>query len=115
VTDSLDPAFVWALVATLGLGTFTLRLSFIGLYAWFGEFPPRVARVLAFVPAAVLAALVGPAVLPLDALLAGVILTPRVVAALLATVVAWRTGSFTATIVVGMVALWTLEALPGLP
>jgi branched-subunit amino acid transport protein len=113
MTDALDPAFVWTLVAALGVGTFALRLSFIQLYAWLGEFPPRVARVLAFVPVAVLAALVGPAVLPLDALLAGALLTPRLLAALVATVVVWRTGSFTATIVVGMAVLWGAEAALG--
>ena len=108
-----DPGRVWALVAVLGVGTFLLRLSFIQLYAWLDGFPPAVERALGLLPAAILAALVLPALIPLDSLLAGALVGPRLLAGSVAAVVAWRTGSFTATLVVGMGVLWGLQFGPG--
>jgi branched-subunit amino acid transport protein len=104
-----DPGLVWTLVAVLGVGTFLLRLSFIQLYAWLDEFPPEVERALGYIPAAILAALVLPAVVSVEAVLAGTLLTPRLLAATVAALVAWRTGSFTATILVGMGVLWAVQ------
>lgn len=111
--SGLPPAFVWPLVAVLGVGTFALRLSFIQLHAWFDEFPPAVERALAFVPAAVLAALVFPELFVLDGSVVGVFVDARVVAGGLAAVVAWRTGSMMATIGVGMGVLWTAGLVVG--
>lgn len=99
----VDP--VWAIVAVLALGTFALRLSFIELYARLGDPSPAVERWLGLVPAAVLAALVTPALVSLD----GSLVTARSVAGAVAAVVAWRTGSMTATIAVGMAVLWGLQ------
>lgn len=104
----LDPGFAWALVGVLGVGTFLLRLSFIQLYAWLDEFPPWFGRALAFVPPAILAALVFPALFSLDGSLVGGLVNARSVAAGVATYVAWRTGSMMATIAAGMAVLWTL-------
>lgn len=115
MTDTaLDPGVAWSLVAILGIGTFLLRLSFIQLYAWLDGFPPEVERALGFIPAAILAALVLPALVSVDAVLAGAFLTPRLLAGGVAALVAWRTGSFTTTIVVGMGVLWGLQFGVGL-
>ena len=104
-----SPTVVWLIVVLLGVGTFTLRLSFIALRDRMDAFPPRVERALSFVPAAVLAALVSPDVVSLG----GPVVTPRLLAGVTAAVVAWRTGSTLATIGVGMGVLWLVRVLLG--
>jgi len=103
---------VWTVVALLALGTYALRLSFIQLYGTVEAFPPWVERALAYVPAAVMAALVFPALFALDGTVAGLV-NARVLAGGLAAVVAWRTRSMLLTIVVGMGVLWLVTALSG--
>lgn len=105
----LDANLGWTLIAVLGVGTFALRLSFIQLYAWLDEFPPRVQRALKFIPVAILSALIFPALISLDALASGAFVNGRLLAGVVAAVVAWRTNSFTATIVVGMGVLWGFQ------
>jgi branched-subunit amino acid transport protein len=101
----------WLIVLAAGLGTLLFRLSFILTFGWFDEVPPRLRFVLRFVPAAVLSALVAPAILAPDGALVASPLEPRVIAGAVAAVVAWRSGNVLATIVAGMVALWTATAL----
>jgi branched-subunit amino acid transport protein len=103
---------LWLVVLVAGVGTFALRYSFLAVFERTGSVPPGLRRALRYVPAAVLAALVAPAlVLGGDA--AGVAgLTPlRVVAGLLAALVAWYTESVLWTIVSGMVALVVLQTV----
>lgn len=109
----LQPWFVWLLVAVLGAGVYALRLSFIHLHGVVEGFPPRVERALTFIPAAILAALVTPALFPLDGSLAGIVLDARPLAGALALTTAWRTGSMIATIGVGMGVLWAVTFLIG--
>lgn len=113
-TEYTDTA-IWLIIFLAGLGTLALRLSFILLFGRVEEVPPTVAGVLRFVPAAVLAALVAPA---LVALTVGTDGSPTVayegsklVAGGVAGAVAWRTESVLATIVVGMVTLWTVQVV----
>ena len=112
VAPALDDGLVWTLVVLLGLGTFALRLSFIQLRGRVDEFPPAIERSLAYVPAAVLAALIFPALFVLDGTVGGVV-NARVLAAGVAAVVAWRTESMLATIVVGMAVLWVTTFVIG--
>lgn len=109
----LRPWFVWILVAMLGAGVYALRLSFIHLHGVIEGFPPQVERALTFIPAAILAALVTPALFPLDGSLAGIVFNARALAGALALATAWRTGSMIATIAVGMGVLWTVTFLLG--
>lgn len=104
-----SPALIWALVAMIGVGTWLIRLSFLALLGRVQRVPPAVGRVLRLIPAAVLAALVLPALThaPGEFDLA----TDRFVAGAIAGVVAWRTKNVLATIAVGMVALWLLQAI----
>ena len=102
---------LWVAVAGMALITFTLRSSFL-LAANRLTLPPLLRRSLAYVPPAVLAAIVAPALAqPSDAALGPVDL--RLVAGALAAVVAWRTRSIVATFAVGMAALWGLAWLLG--
>lgn len=106
-----DDALVWALVAVVGTGTLAFRLSFLLLFERLDTIPPRVERVLSFVPPAVFAAIALPAVLPLEAVLS---LSPdpgRFLAAVAAAVVAHRTENLVATIAVGMAVLVVVQAV----
>lgn len=110
---SVDATALWIVIVAAGIGTYGLRVSFIALFGRLDEVPPRLTGVLRFVPAALLAALVAPALVSLTGPPApGLVFAPReVVAGATAAVVAWRTENALATIGVGMVALWTLQAL----
>jgi len=102
----------WPVVLAIGVGTFLIRFSFLFLFERLGDVPDRLERALRFVPAAVLSALVVPAVVALSLDPAGLAFEPaKVVAAAVAAVVAWRTESVLATIAVGMATLWTLQAV----
>lgn len=100
---------LWLTMIAIGLATFTIRLSFISLFGAM-EIPDLVRRALRFVPPAVLTAIIIPELL----MPTGTInLSPgndRLVAGLLAAVVAWRTKNVVLTILVGMLILYLLQA-----
>lgn len=104
-----DPV-VWTAVVLAGVGTYAIRASFLFLFERLGGVPTRAETALGMVPAAVLSALVVPAILaPEEAVrLLG---NDRLVAAAIAAAVAWYTESILATIVVGLVALVALGFL----
>jgi branched-subunit amino acid transport protein len=100
----------WPAIVAIGVGTFAIRASFLYLYERI-DLPERVEDALELVPAAVLAALVAPAVLAPEG--TTVILgNDRLLAAGVAAVVAWRTGNILATIIVGMAVLLGIQWLP---
>ena len=103
---------VWMVILVAGAFTYATRASFVVLQGD-REFPDRLRRALRYVPAAVLSAIVWPAVFApgqeLDLSPANL----RILAALVATAVAWRTRSIIATIATGMAALWVLQAAFG--
>jgi branched-subunit amino acid transport protein len=101
---------VWIATAIAGVLTFLIRFSFVGLLGRWE--PPRwVQRSLRFVPPAVLSAIVFPELLLREGHLAP--LNPRLLAGVLAALVAWRTRSAVAAIAVGMGALLLVQALGG--
>lgn len=102
---------VWPTIVAIGIGTFLFRFSFFFLFEHVSEMPESLERALRFVPPAVLAALVVPAVVIVDGSTAVSVGNERLIAAGLAAVVAWRTENIFATIVVGMVALIALQSL----
>lgn len=102
----------WLAIVAVGVGTFCLRASFLYLYERI-DLSPRAERALELVPAAVLAALVAPALLAPDGGIA-VVGNDRLLAGAAAVVVAWRTEDVLATIVVGMAVLLGLRWLPTL-
>jgi branched-subunit amino acid transport protein len=101
---------LWLLLLAMGLVTFAIRLSLIGGLGRL-DLPPLIRRALRFVPPAVLTAIVFPELfLPagtLDLSLAN----DRLLAGLLAALVAWRTRNVVLTVAAGMLALWLLQAL----
>lgn len=101
---------LWTVIVAVGALTYLSRLSFIALFAR-REMPPLVARALRFVPAAMLTAIVVPAVVLTGGAADPALAHEKLVAALVAALVAWRTHSPAATMVAGMVALWLLRWL----
>ena len=99
---------VWAIVVAVGVGTFCIRFSFIYLFEYLSEVPDGLERALRLVPAAVLSALVVPAVV-VDGSPALSLDNGRLLAAGAAAVVAWRTENILATIAVGMAVLLGLR------
>jgi branched-subunit amino acid transport protein len=109
----VHPWLVWLLVAALGAGVYAMRLSFIHLCDAIERIPPRLERALSLIPAAILAALVTPALFPLEGSATGAVFNLRALAGAIALATAWRTGSMSATIGVGMGVLWTGTVLLG--
>jgi branched-subunit amino acid transport protein len=107
-------AGVWAAIAIVGGCTYAIRFSFLYLFGRIDAVPPRLRRVLRYVPAAVLAALVVPSVVTIEATAAGTLFDERVLAGAVAAAVAWRTENVLATIAVGMGTLWALRFGPSL-
>lgn len=108
-TSYADPV-IWGVVLVIGVATFALRLSFIALFGYLDEIPEGLQRALRYVPPAVLAALVLPAVLTFQPG-SGDLAADRLIAGTLAGAVAWRTENVFATIGVGMGALWLVRFL----
>jgi branched-subunit amino acid transport protein len=96
----------WLIIGLIGLGTFALRLSFIELIDRFA-LPAVMRRGLRFVPPAVLAALVIPALVHGGAE-GGEFHNPRLLAGLMAGIVAWYTRSVVWTLCAGMGTIWVL-------
>lgn len=105
---NLSSGTIWLIILGMGAITFALRYSFIALSGRL-ELPPTLRRALRFVPAAVLSALVLPALVYSSGELFLSVANDRLVAGLTALVVAWRSKSILLTLLVGMVALWLLQ------
>lgn len=101
---------LWLAILGSGAVTFALRLSFIALLARI-EIPPLFGRALRFVPAAVLTAVVTPLLLYDNGSLEVSALNERLLAGLVAALIAWRTRSVLFTLGGGMATLWTLQAV----
>ena len=100
----------WLLIVGVGLVTFLARASFI-VFADPHKFPHAFRVALAFVPAAVLAAIVVPGLAMPGGVLDLTLANPRLLAGILAMAVATRMRNPLAIIATGMLALWALQAL----
>ncbi|MFW5735277.1 MAG: AzlD domain-containing protein [Oceanidesulfovibrio sp.] len=101
-----DAAF-WGVVLILALGTLLMRFSFFALFR--GTVSQRFMAMLRPIPAAVLAALVVPAILAPGGELSAIGEAwgnGKVVAGFAAAVVAWRTRHMFLTIAAGLIVLW---------
>ena len=99
---------LWLTVLGMGIVTYATRIALIAGWEQV-EIPPWLQRGLQYVPPAVLAAIIFPEVLrpggEFDLSLGNV----RLLAGLLAAVIAWRTRNVLLTIGGGMAALWLLQ------
>jgi len=99
---------IWLVMIIIGLLTFATRLSFIALLERI-NLPVSFQRALRFVPIAALSAIIAPELGYYNNVLALSPTNPRLLAGIVATVVAWRTKSVIWTIVAGMVVFWLLK------
>lgn len=103
-----DNLAIWLGIAGVTLSGWITRASFVVFGARL-KLPAVVEQALRFAPAAVLGAIVAPALLLKDGHADLGVHNYRLVAALLASLVMWRTKSMLATIAAGMVALTLLR------
>jgi branched-subunit amino acid transport protein len=107
MATSYGPAAILGVILVVGVITFAIRLSFIGLFGYLEDIPGPVERALRYVPAAVLAALVLPSLLVFQP--DGGLAVDKLLAGAVATGVAWRTENILATMAGGMAALWLVR------
>ncbi len=101
---------LWLMLLIIGLITYAIRLSCIGLLGQ-REMPALLLKALRFVPITVLPAIILPQLFLRNNTLVLSVQNPRWIAGILAGIVAWRTRNVLLTILVGMVALWVLQFL----
>ncbi len=101
---------LWLTMIAIGMATFAIRFSFIFLFGKI-EIPDTVRRALRFVPPAVLTAIIAPELLMPGEAFDLSLGNERLIAGLLAALVAWKTKNIILTILVGMLALYLLQAL----
>jgi branched-subunit amino acid transport protein len=105
----MTPLALWMTLICIGLLTYAIRLSFISLFGR-REIPTFLLSILRFVPVTVLSAIIFPALFLYGNRLDLSLSNTRLIAGILAAIVAWRTKNVLLTIVVGMVGLWLLQA-----
>jgi branched-subunit amino acid transport protein len=101
---------IWLVMIAIGVMTYATRLSFILLFGKM-DMPRNLRRALRFVPAAVLSAIIFPELLVREGALDLSLGNERLLAGILAFLVAWRTRNAMLTILTGMTALLLLQAL----
>jgi branched-subunit amino acid transport protein len=101
---------IWIILLIGGLITFGMRFSFIFLFGRF-HIPETVRRALHYVPPAVLSAIVFPELFLTDGALNLSFGNYRLLAGVIAMMVAWFTKNTLITIIVGMIALLLLRFL----
>ncbi len=98
----------WLIMIIVGILTFGIRLSFITIFdRW--ETPLILQRALRFVPIAVLTAIIVPELVMPDGTLNISFTNLRLLAGIVAMLVAWKTKNIVWTIVAGMWVLWALQ------
>ena len=102
----------WIVIAGAGVVTFLARASFI-VFADPHKFPHAFRVALAFVPAAVLAAIVVPGLAMPHGTIDLTFANPRLLAGVVALAVAAKVRNPLPALVAGMVILWGLQALSG--
>lgn len=101
---------IWLPIFISGLLTYSMRLSFIVFYSRI-NMPDMMQRALRFVPPAVFTAIFLPELVLSEGALDLTLGNGRLLAGMVAILVAWRTKNVILTIVVGMLTLWILQAL----
>ena len=99
----------WVAVVLAGIGTFAMRASFLVFAHRLADVPPGVQRLLRQIPPAALAAIVVPALVRPEGAID--LLQPRLLAGVVAGLVAWRTRNIALTLAVGIGIVMVIEAL----
>jgi branched-subunit amino acid transport protein len=99
---------IWLVMLLGGLTTFGMRFSLIYLFGRF-QVPETMQKALHYVPPAVLAAIIFPELLLYDGVMDLSLDNTRLLAGVVAIVVAWVSKNTLITIVAGMLALFLLQ------
>ena len=99
----------WVAVVLAGIGTFAMRASFLVFAHRLADVPPGVQRLLRQIPPAALAAIVVPALVRPEGAID--LLQPRLLAGVVAGLVAWRTRNIALTLAAGIGIVMVIEAL----
>jgi branched-subunit amino acid transport protein len=99
---------IWIIMILLGLLTFATRLSFITLLERI-KLPVAFQRALRFVPIAVLSAIIAPELGYSNNMLAISPTNPRLLAGIVAALVAYWTKNVVWTLLAGMAVFWILR------
>jgi len=100
---------IWTAVVLAGIGTYAMRASFLVFAHRLADVPPPIQRLLRQIPPAALASIVVPALLRPDGQLD--LWQPRLLAGVVAAMVAWRTRNIALTLAVGIGLVMVVEAL----
>lgn len=98
-----------AQILIAGVGTYLIRISFIGLAGRIGEIPPRVRTMLSMIPPSVLAAITANSLVLDGDSVRG--LDEWHIAIVVIGLVSWKTKNVALCLFVGMPTLWALAAL----
>ena len=101
---------IWIIMIAAGLATYSMRLAFIQAYGR-RRIPEWMRRSLRYVPPAVLTAIIFPELLMHNGGLEFSAGNFRLVAGMIAALVAWRTKNVMLTVVAGMAVLWALQLI----
>ena len=106
----MSTSALWLTIVATGAVALALRLSFIALLGRI-EMPGLLERALRFVPAAALTALAIPLLFYENGALEVSLDNERLLAGLVAALIAWRTRNVLLTLGAGMATLWTLQTV----
>lgn len=104
----------WLVIIGMGVITHLLRLSMI-ITAGRLSIGAPLRHALRFAPAAVLSAIILPELLLPSGVLDATLANARLLAGVVAILVAWRTQNMIWTVLAGMITLWMLQALLPFP
>jgi branched-subunit amino acid transport protein len=99
---------IWLVMILGGLITFGIRFSLIYLFGKF-ETPPMIQRTLHYVPPAVLSAIIFPELFYHNGDLNIAFTNTRLIAGLVAILIAWYSKNTLLTIILGMIVLLALQ------
>lgn len=99
---------IWLTMLLGGLITFAMRFSLVNLFGRF-QVPQAMRKALHYVPPAVLSAIIFPELFMYEGTLNASIDNARLLAGLVAIVVAWFSKNTLITILIGMIALFLFQ------
>jgi len=101
---------LWLIIIGMGIITYAIRLSMIVLSGQI-DLGDHLQRALRYVPTAVLSAIILPEMVQPGGTLDLSLSNERLLAGVIAIVVAWYTKNMIWTVAIGMISLWILQAL----
>ena len=103
----MSDSYLWTIIIVVTVMNFFMRAIFVEAYGRI-KFPPLIERGLNYVPAAVLSAIIAPAVLMPDQQWVSLTDNAQLWAAIVAALVAWYFKSIFRTLLIGIAVYWLL-------